>query len=206
MQFVDLGCVDFQTALEKQEKTVQAISEQRYPETVYLLEHPHIFTIGRGGHPGNLLAERDWEDQPIKLLRISRGGDVTYHGPGQLVGYSHLNLRIRGRDVHQYLRRLEESLIRTSQYFGVEAFRRPDLTGVWAGEGKLAAIGVAVRQWITMHGFALNLNTDLRYFQLIHPCGIAACPVTSMKAMRGSAVDPREVKEVFQQAFQEVFV
>ena len=184
---------------------MQDISRQYSPETVYLLEHPHIFTIGRGGRSDNLLSDKDREGNPIELVRINRGGDVTYHGPGQLVVYPHLDLRFRGRDVHRYLRGLEESVILTSRQFGVEAFRNPELTGVWTSRGKLASIGVGVRRWITMHGLALNLNTDLRYFQLIHPCGIADCPVTSMRAETGKRMDPGEVKEVFERVFRGVF-
>lgn len=205
MVFVDLGRIGFHEALQKQEQTVGSIFEGRSPETVYVLEHPHIFTVGRAGNSGNLLAERDWEGNPIELVRINRGGDVTYHGPGQLVGYPHLDLRKRGRDVHAYLRGLEESLIRTAAHFGVAAFRRPGLTGVWTTQGKLASIGIGVRQWITMHGFALNLSTDLRYFQLIHPCGMEDCPMTSLDVLTETQIDPAAVKAAFRQAFPAVF-
>ena len=146
MLFVDLGTIDFKQALEKQEETVCGIVEGCRPETIYLLEHPHVFTLGRAGKGGNLLVERDWQGRLIELIRINRGGDVTYHGPGQLVGYPHLDLRMRGRDVHRYLRELEECLIRTLGHFGIRAFRRTRLTGVWTRAGKVASIGVGVRK------------------------------------------------------------
>ena len=205
MLFLDLGTIDFKQALEKQEETVCGIVEGCRPETIYLLEHPHVFTLGRAGKGGNLLVERDWQGRLIELIRINRGGDVTYHGPGQLVGYPHLDLRMRGRDVHRYLRELEECLIRTLRHFGIRAFRRTRLTGVWTRAGKVASIGVGVRKWITMHGFALNLDTDLRYFQLIYPCGMEDCPVTSLRAIRGEPIDVSDVKAVFQKNFQDVF-
>lgn len=205
MIFVDLGVIPFRRALEKQEETVRHIAGDTEPETVYLLEHPHVFTVGRRGQSKNLLTPRDWEGNPIELIRINRGGDVTYHGPGQLVGYTHLDLRIRGGNVHRFLRDLEESLIRTVSQFGIEAFRRNGLTGVWTEKGKLASIGVGVRRWITMHGFALNVHPDLRYFQVINPCGMVKCPVTSLRDLLGHELDLAEVKPVFQKTFQAVF-
>ncbi len=205
MLFVDLGALSFSEALARQEETVCQIAEFRRSETVYLLEHPHVFTVGRTGQAENLLTRRDWNGNAIELVRTNRGGDITYHGPGQLVGYIHLDLRVRERDVHRFLRELETSLIRTTSYFGIEAFRRDGLTGVWTEKGKLASIGVGVRRWVTMHGFALNVNTDLRYFQLINPCGLVECPVTSLTTLLSREVSLAEVKPVFQKAFQEVF-
>lgn len=205
MLFVDLGFIDFQSAFRKQEETVRQIVEKKHPEIVYLLEHPHVFTVGRGGKAENLLAAKDWQGNAIELIRINRGGDVTYHGPGQLVGYPHLRIAVRGRDVHRYLRDLEETLIRTAARFDVPAFRTAGRTGVWTKKGKLASLGVGIRRWVSMHGFALNVNTDLRYFQLINPCGITGCPVTSIRDFTGSAAGMAEVKSAFQEAFVEVF-
>ncbi len=205
MRFVDLGMIDFRKALQKQEETVCGIVRQHCPETVYLVEHPHVFTVGRTGNSENLLVERDWEGRVIELIRINRGGDITYHGPGQLVGYLHLDLRRRGCDVHGYLRGLEECLIRTIRRFGIRAFRRAHLTGVWTKKGKLASIGVGVRRWITMHGFALNLDPELRYFQLIHPCGVVNCPVTSFRAITGDPINVGDVKAVFRKNVRDVF-
>lgn len=205
MRIVDLGVIGFSEALERQEQTVSHIAEGEQKETIYLLEHPHVFTVGRVGGSKNLLSDNDWEGNRIQLVSINRGGDVTYHGPGQLVAYPHLDLRRRGRDIHRYLRHLEEALIRTAVEFGVSAFRRPGLTGVWTQEGKLASIGVGVRRWITMHGFALNVDTDLRYFDLINPCGLAECRMTSLRGLLGQPIGVPRVKMTLQRSLQEVF-
>ncbi|MBI4447252.1 MAG: lipoyl(octanoyl) transferase LipB [Acidobacteria bacterium] len=205
MIFVDLGLVDFGEALRRQEATVQAIYQQHQPETVYLAEHPHVFTVGRSGNEKNLLASHDFEGRPLALVRLLRGGDVTYHGPGQLVGYPHLDLQRRRCDVHKYLRQLEEVLILAAARFGVDSYRRPGLTGVWTDRGKLASIGVGIRRWISMHGVALNVNTDLRYFRLIHPCGLPDCPVTSLRELTNSPIDLQEAKSAFQESFLHVF-
>lgn len=205
MRFLDLGTVDFHEALRLQAATLAEIAAGGAEETVYLLEHPHVFTIGRRGRESNLLARRDFEGREISVARINRGGDITYHGPGQLVGYPLLDLRRRQRDLHRFLRDLEYCLIRTAAEFGVEAFRREGLTGVWTREGKLASIGIGVRNWITMHGFALNVATDLRYFGLINPCGIEACPVVSLEALVGGKIPLVQVKESVRGAFAQVF-
>ncbi len=205
MRFIDLGLVSLHEALQRQERTLQETLHRRQPETVYLLEHPHVFTMGRSGKAENVLARKDRKGSPIELVAINRGGDVTYHGPGQLVVYPHLDLRERGRNVHLFLRNLEKSLIRTVAHFGVNAFVRPGLTGVWACSGKLASIGISVRHWITTHGLALNVSTDLSYFQRINPCGIVNCQMTSLSHSSGRPVDLSEVKTVLQRSFQEVF-
>jgi lipoyl(octanoyl) transferase len=205
MRFLDLGRISFQEGLKKQEKALQETLHRQQPETVYLLEHPHVFTIGRAGKAENILSRKDGTGQSIELVATNRGGDVTYHGPGQLIGYPHLDLRKRGRDVHRFLRDLEKSLIQTAAHYNVKAFVRPGLTGVWSHKGKLASIGIGVSRWITRHGFALNVNTDLSYFKLIHPCGILNCPVTSLSDLLGGPIDLDEVKRVFQSSFEEVF-
>jgi lipoyl(octanoyl) transferase len=205
MRFVYLEVIGFEEALRIQETTVQQVAEGTSAETVYLLEHPHVFTCGRGGSEANLLRTSDWEGNPINLCRTNRGGDVTYHGPGQLVGYPHLDLRRRDGDVHRYLRELEECLIGTVAEFGVAAFRREGLTGAWTEKGKLASIGIGVRRWVTMHGFALNVSTDLRYFGLINPCGMVACPVVSLSSLLGQPVEMRAVKEIFTHHFKARF-
>jgi len=205
MEFADLGTVTFVEGLRIQERTVRGVLDGSHKETVYLLEHPHVFTAGRSAKATNLLAVADWDGKPITLVEINRGGDVTYHGPGQLVGYPHLDLRERGRDVHRFLRQIEEVLIRAAATFGVTGTRRAGFTGVWTEKGKLASIGVGVRGWVTMHGFAFNVNTDLRYFQLINPCGIADCPMVSLASLLGRTIDMGEVKEVVKREFAEVF-
>jgi lipoyl(octanoyl) transferase len=202
---VDLGQVSFEAAFERQEETVKRIADGNEEELVHLLEHPHVFTIGRAGVDANLLRTDDAEGNPLQSVRINRGGDITYHGPGQLVVYPHLDLRKRNRDLHRFLRSLEESAIRTAAEMGISAFRRDKLTGVWTEQGKLASIGVGVRLWITMHGLALNVNTDLGYFDWINPCGMPDCPVTSLKELLGRPVSMRQVKEIFRCKFIEVF-
>jgi lipoyl(octanoyl) transferase len=135
---------------------------------------------------------------------VNRGGDVTYHGPGQLVGYPILDLSRRGRDLHRYLRFLEQLLMQSCQRLGVETFTVSGRTGVWTGEGKLASIGVAVRQWVSMHGFALNVSVDTAAFQRINPCGMAACRITSLAVERGSDPGMAQVKELVREHFQEL--
>jgi lipoyl(octanoyl) transferase len=169
-----------------------------------LLEHPHVITLGRNGHLENLLASDDVMTRAgISFYPTDRGGDVTYHGPGQLVGYPILDLRDWKRDVGAYVRGLEQSLIDTLAEFGIEAGRIPKLTGVWVGDRKIAAIGVHLSRWVTSHGFALNVNTDLSYFQYIVPCGLTK-PVASMAQM-GVRATLAEVAQVFAANFGRVF-
>ena len=201
----DLGLRSFTEAYSIQSELVLRVAHGQQDETLQFVEHPHVFTIGRGGRMENLLACVDPDGCPIELIRINRGGDITYHGPGQLVGYPHLDLRRRGRDVGLFIRGLEQSLIRTAIHFGVKAFRRQDMTGIWTRHGKLGFIGVGVRHWVTMHGFALNVDPDMRYFRLIHPCGLIDCPVTSLAAESEKMVTLDEVKDVCWHSFCEVF-
>lgn len=188
MVILDLGIIDFQEAFSLQEGLAAGVAAGTAPETLLLLEHPPVYTIGSGGDEGNVL------DPEISAVRINRGGDVTWHGPGQLVGYPIINLGRRRRDLHCYLRFLEELLVTVAAEFQVEAWRVPGRTGVWTEEGKLASIGVGVRRWVTMHGFALNVSADLAEFDRIKPCGIEGCPVTSLAVERGIAVPMGEVK------------
>jgi lipoyl(octanoyl) transferase len=177
-----LGSVDYERAQEEQERFVAERREGTVPDTLLLLEHPPVITLGRGSDPQNVLVDRrELARRGVQVRSCGRGGDVTYHGPGQLVGYPILRLRGAARDVHRYLRQLEQGLIRTALDFGVSAHRRPGLTGVWVGRRKLAAIGVRLSTgWITSHGFALNVSTDLRAFSAIVPCGIRDGGVTSL--------------------------
>jgi lipoyl(octanoyl) transferase len=188
MRTLDLGVIDFLAAHALQDRLVEELFQGREEETLLLLEHPPVYTIGRGGDQRNVL------EDGIQPVRINRGGDVTYHGPGQLVGYPIIDLGGRGRDLHKYLRFLEELIIVVAAGFGVEAFRVAGRTGVWTGKGKLASIGVGVRRWITMHGFALNVSADLERFSAINPCGIVDCPVTSLIELCGTPLSLDEVK------------
>jgi lipoyl(octanoyl) transferase len=176
LRIIDLGTIDFHEAYALQQRLAGEVAASTTPETLLLLEHPPVYTIGSGGNEANVL------DSSIQAVRINRGGDVTWHGPGQLVGYPIVNLGRRRRDLHRFLRFLEDLLIGIAADFRVEAWRIPGKTGVWTEEGKLASIGVGVRRWVTMHGFALNVAPDLSGFSRINTCGFPDCPVTSLAA------------------------
>jgi lipoyl(octanoyl) transferase len=168
------------------------------------VEHPHVITVGRNGHPENLLApEETLRRAGIELYESDRGGDVTYHGPGQIVAYPIMDLRAWKRDVGAFVRAIEQVLIDTLADFRIEAKRIAGLTGVWVAEAKIAAIGVHLSRWVSTHGWALNVSTDLRYFQYIVPCGLTK-PVTSMRAL-GVHADIEDVKTVLTRHFGEVF-
>ncbi len=198
MPFIDCGVMDFQAAFLLQERLVAGIAANSEPETLLLMEHPSVYTIGTGGDRANLL------DPESTVIRTNRGGDITWHGSGQLVGYPLVNLGERGQDLHCWLRFIEELLIRTVAEFGVEAWRVPGITGVWAARGKLASIGVGVRRWVTMHGFALNIDPDLTQFARINPCGVPGCPVTSLQLERGYSPSLPEVKRMVETIFWEL--
>jgi lipoyl(octanoyl) transferase len=172
-----LGTVDYESALALQDALVAARRDDLIGDTLLLLEHPHVFTLGRGADARYLLEARPG----VPVFRVSRGGQVTYHGPGQLVGYPILKLEGRDRDIHVYLRRLEQTMIDALAKLGIVAARRAGLTGVWVSERKIGSIGVGLRRWITLHGFALNVCTDIEYFGAIVPCGIAGVEMTSVK-------------------------
>ena len=186
---VDLGTRDYAEAWCVQQELVAARQRDEIPDTLVLAEHPHVLTMGRSAHRENLLAPAD-----MQVFEVERGGDVTYHGPGQLCGYPILYLRENERDVHLYLRRLEEAIICTLADFAIDAGRRPGLTGVWVGPRKLASLGVAVRRWVTSHGFALNVCTDLDRFSSINPCGLSPSVMGSMTRILGRPVAVAEVR------------
>ncbi len=189
---VDLGTVPYREAWDLQRRLVEARHEGVIPDVLLLLEHPHTFTIGRRGDDSEVLASPEYlESLGATVIEVDRGGLATYHGPGQLVGYPILDLRPRGREVHSYLRKLEESLIDALQETGIPAQHVPQKTGVWVEDRKIASIGVRFSRWISSHGFALNVTTDLSYFSHIVPCGMPAVTMTSV-AQEFSAL--REVR------------
>jgi lipoyl(octanoyl) transferase len=203
-QLRELGRVDYGTALDLQQQLVAERKEGSIPDQLLLLEHPHVITMGRNGHLQNLLAgEEVLRRAGISFYPTDRGGDITYHGPGQLVGYPIVDLREWKRDVGAYVRGVEQAIIDTLADFGIAAGRIPKLTGVWVGERKIAAIGVHISRWVTSHGFALNLDTDLDYFKYIVPCGLTR-PVTSMRAL-GCPARREEVIAAIAGAFARVF-
>ena len=186
----DLGLIGYGEAFAKQTEYVTQRKRGEIPDQFLIVEHPHVVTMGRNGHDANLLAPPELlERAGIDFHRTDRGGDVTYHGPGQIVGYPIFDLREWKRDVVAYVRGLEQVLIDALAEFGITATRETGATGVWTPEGKIAAIGVHISRWVTSHGFALNVNTDLSYFGYIVPCGLTK-PVTSMAQLGVDAALP----------------
>jgi lipoyl(octanoyl) transferase len=179
----DIGRTGYAEAFELQRLLVERRKRGEVPNQLVFVEHPHVITVGRNGHEENVLASAEvLRGAGIELCETDRGGDVTYHGPGQVVGYPIFDLREWKRDVVAYVRVMEQAIIDTLAGFGIEAGRMEKATGVWVGGAKIAAIGVHISRWVTSHGFALNVSTDLRYFQYIVPCGLTK-PVTSMRAL-----------------------
>ena len=199
--YKDLGQTEYLAAVELQEKLLALKQQAPSPDILLFVEHPHVYTLGRGGKESNVLAP-----QEVPVYRTSRGGDVTYHGPGQLVVYPLIDLRSKQRrDVHRYLRNLEMTVIQTLGDFGLQAIRKPPYTGVWIGNKKIAAIGVAVRRCITFHGLALNVNTDLSYFERIVPCGLTWAKVTAMATELNGEQDLSLVRDRFLRHFASQF-
>ena len=199
-----LGRVDYEASLALQKETELAVKNGAQPDTLLLLEHPHTFTIGRRGDSSSILLDPEQlGSRNVTLFETNRGGKVTYHGLGQVVGYPIVNLSPDREDVHRYVRDLEEVLIRTMTDFGIDAFRIEGLTGVHTQRGKVAAIGVHIARWVTTHGFALNVNTDLSYFDLIIACD--GEPVTSMEELLGTETDLGIVEDRIAVNFANVF-
>jgi len=202
-----LGVVAYGEALRLQSQLVAQRRAGDIPDTLLLLEHPHVITMGSSADAADVLVDPSTRERlGIEVFEVGRGGGVTYHGPGQLVAYPILDLRPLGKDLHDYLRRLEEVLIEVAAAFGVEARRRSGLTGAWTERGKLAAIGVRVSsQWISSHGLALNVSSDLSYFDTIVPCGIQGESVTSLSRELGRPVDMGAAMEALIERFAAVF-
>lgn len=203
-----LGTIPYGEALLLQERLVRERRAGTIGDQLLLLEHPHVITLGSSAHAENVLFDEERRRQlGIELFETGRGGDVTYHGPGQLVGYPILDLKPDRQDLHRYVRDLEQTLIRAVAHFGIAGGRKQGLTGVWVGDEKIAAIGVRVSSgWITSHGFALNVSTDLTYFDAIVPCGIRDLGVTSISRLaRPPAPALDDVSHVVVDAFADVF-
>jgi lipoate-protein ligase B len=201
-----LGIVDYGTAHDLQKKILQERIDGKCTDHLILLQHNPVITVGRSGGNDNILASKALlESFGISVYEIERGGDVTYHGPGQLTGYPIIDLRNYKKDVHWYLRQLEEIIIRVLAEYGIIGKRVEKYTGVWVGDEKIAAIGVAVKRWVTYHGFAFNVNPDLSHFKLINPCGITDKEVTSLVKILGYNVSMEEVEDKIISAFAEVF-
>jgi lipoyl(octanoyl) transferase len=199
----DLGRLDYREAWDIQLETHAAVAEGLAPETLLLVEHPPVITFGRkGGREHLLVSEAELRERGFTLYDIERGGDITYHGPGQLVGYPILNI---GRRVRDYLRRLEGVMVALLADYGIEAVGSPGYAGVWVGDEKVVAIGVAIKRHVSFHGFALNVHTDLRHFDTIIPCGIADRGVTSLSRLLGRHVPLDEVRPRLEQHFLTTF-
>lgn len=203
-----LGVTGYQDALDLQHQLVEDRKAGRIRDQLLLLEHPPVITLGvrtRNDRSHVLQTPESLAAQGVDLFEAGRGGDVTYHGPGQLVGYPILDLKPDRCDVHRYVRDLEEVLIRTVAAFGIAAGRVSGLTGIWVGSDKLAAIGVRISRWVTSHGFALNVNTNLDHFRLIVPCGITGKGVTSIERLLGREVPMVEVEDEVARQFATIF-
>ena len=203
----ELGTIEYSEALELQAHLIRERREATIPDTILLLEHPHVITLGSSSDYAHVLLDAgELEKRGIALFEVGRGGDVTYHGPGQLVVYPIMDLKPDRKDLHQYLRDLESVLIKVACSFGVQANRDPSGTGVFTELGKLGAIGVRVSSgWITSHGIALNVSTKLDFFKTIVPCGIRDCGVSSLERELQAPVCMAEVKECMVESFKQVF-
>ena len=201
-----LGRTPYAEALALQQSLHDSRKQNEVSDTLLLLEHPHVITLGRAANRANILVdEQTRTEKKIELFETGRGGDVTYHGPGQLVGYPIINLAPDAQDVRRYVRNIQEVLVRTARDFGVEAEPRGgEHVGVWVGDDKLAAIGIRLSRWVTMHGFAFNVATNLEYFNLIVPCGIQGHGVTSLEKILGTTIEIATVAEIAVKHFGEV--
>jgi lipoyl(octanoyl) transferase len=202
-----LGLVSYADGLELQRRLVEERKADRIPDTLLLLQHPHVLTVGvkKDGRSHILATPDRLSSLGVEVFETGRGGDVTYHGPGQLVGYPILDLNPDRRDVHKYVRDLEEVMIRVCADYGLDAVRSKGFSGAWISDEKIGAIGVRISRWITSHGFAFNVTTDVNYFNLIVPCGIADRGVTSLEARLGQAPSMAEVEDRFVRHFAAVF-
>lgn len=222
VQLIDLGLKDYKETWNYQEELFQSIVDikidnrrndntNKTPNYFIYVEHPHVYTLGKSGDMSNLLLnEAQLTEKGATFYKINRGGDITYHGPGQLVGYPILDLDNFFTDIHKYLRFLEEVIIKTLAEYGIKSERSEGETGVWLGTGtpfarKICALGVRTSRWVTMHGFALNVNANLGYFDNIIPCGIKGKAVTSMEAELGEKIPQEEVKEKILKHFTTLF-
>lgn len=201
-----LGLIEYNDAYRLQAELVHRRISGEVRDTLLLLEHPAIITIGKSGKLENVLvSQKQLTDKGVSLVFVDRGGDVTYHGPGQLIGYPILNLKNRGGDLRQYVRDIEEVIIRTLSDFGIKACRDKSHPGVWVNNKEIAAIGLRLKKWVTMHGFALNVNTDLEKFSLINPCGFSDRGATSISSLLSQDISMAAVKKSLLSHFAEVF-
>lgn len=204
--YCNLGLIDYQEAWNLQRNLFQKRLDNKIKDTLLLLEHPHTYTLGKSSDKANLLfTDTELKNRNISVYDIDRGGDITYHGPGQLVGYSIMDLSKWKMDTHKYLRALEEVIIQTLLEFGISSECNDEHTGVWVDDKKICALGIKVSRWITMHGFALNLNTDMNLFKGIVPCGIDDKGVVSLKELLNTSIDIEKIKNILAEKFKIIF-
>jgi len=203
---IDLGLVDYDTAFALQKAYVERLQRDEGDDVLIYVEHPHVLTVGRNATGRAIVADRaSIEARGARVVATDRGGDVTYHGPGQLVGYPIIRLEAGRRDLRRYVRDLEQVLIDTLADFDVEAVRHPVHRGVWVRDKKIASLGIRISRWVTSHGFALNVFTDLSYFNLMNPCGIEGCRMTSLELECAASIPMAAVRERATVHFGQVF-
>jgi|WetSurMetagenome_2_1015567.scaffolds.fasta_scaffold106125_2 lipoyl(octanoyl) transferase len=206
LKYCDLGLIDYKEAWDLQREIHSKRVSGEVEDFLFLLEHPNTYTLGKTAHKENLIGSEEYlKKNQITVYDIDRGGDITYHGPGQIVGYPIIDLNNWNKDTHKYLRALEEVIIKTCNDYGLICERNAKHTGVWLNDKKIAAIGIKVTRWVTMHGFAFNINTDMNLFGGIVPCGIQDKRVTSLKQELGNEIDIQEIKEKLVNNFLKVF-
>ena len=203
INIVDLGRMDYKSAWDFQKEFHNKVLIGKETDTLFLVEHEPVYTLGKNANNNNLLKKAN---SNVKVFNVERGGDITYHGPGQLVGYPILDLHNYQKNISWFMRTLESILIETLSSFDIHANQKEGLTGVWVGDEKIGAQGVRISRWVTMHGFSLNVNTDLSYFDSIVPCGIVNCGITSMKKLLGNPQDMDLVKKSTVNAFNKIIV
>ncbi|MEW6005636.1 MAG: lipoyl(octanoyl) transferase LipB [Stygiobacter sp.] len=204
--YSNLGFIDYKDAWDLQKAIFENRMNNNIDDVFLLLEHPHTYTLGKVADKKNLLFnEEQLSKNKISVYEIDRGGDITYHGPGQIVGYPIIDLKNWKQDTHEYLRSLEQVIINVCSEYGIQTERKANYTGVWIDERKIAAIGIKISRWVTMHGFAFNINTNLDYFNGIIPCGIKDKEVTSLEIELGETISIDEVKQKLLNQFKEIF-
>lgn len=206
IKHIDLGFADYKEVWDLQKETHSRKQNVPSDDILFTVEHNHVYTLGKTGSRDHILInDTEMKTKGISYYEIDRGGDITYHGPGQLVAYPILDLNNYYKDTHRYLRDLEETVILTLKELGIEAHREEEFTGVWVGEEKICAIGIKVSRWITMHGIAFNINTDLDYFDKIIPCGIFHKGVTSVEKITGTKADFNAIRKIYVKNFINTF-
>ena len=206
LNYSDLDFIDYKEAWDLQHEIFNLRVKNEIEDILLLLEHPHTYTLGKTADKNHLISsDETLHEKEISVFEIDRGGDITYHGPGQIVGYPIIDLNNWQKDTHKYLRALEEVIIKTLQHYGISGERIPNYTGVWVRDKKIAAIGIKVSRWVTMHGFAFNVNTDLSLFNGIIPCGIKDKDVTSLNYELGKHINIAEVKSILLNEFKKIF-